>query len=153
MFNFFFVFLLSFLLQERYIPYKPNEQFELKLDYSFKPRPAQDPNTVDLTKKNTSYSGPLPFLAIEFKTIKLEEGETRLKIIKNGGDPVLSKKIQEQQVVKFDMGFTADLKDRVQPNEYTLYFLTADKKEKSKVVISVAQDGTFLVNEEKRGKL
>jgi hypothetical protein len=145
--------ILFFLLQDQ-VPYKPSEHFELKLDYEFKQRPAENTSTVYMQESNRN-SGPslLPFLAIQLKVLKLQPDEIRLKIFTNDGATVANRKVQEQQLVKFDMGFTADLKDRVLPHEYTLLFLSGDKKEISRIVVFVAADGSFLVNNEQRGKL
>jgi hypothetical protein len=143
---------LLFLLQDP-VPFKPNEQFELKLDYAFKQRPAENSSTVYMDNSRNSTTSMLPFLAIQLKLISLRPDEIRLKIITNDGVTVTTKKVQEQQVVKFDMGFTADLRDRVLPHEYTIVFLSGDRKEVSKIVVSVAKDGAFLVNNEQRGRL
>lgn len=148
-----FCFILALIFfQDVQVPYKSKEYFEVKLDYSFKQRPANN-GAINLAENNHTAAGPLPFLSIEFKVLSLEGDETRLRIVTNEGKSIMSRKVEEQQMVKFDMGFTADLKDRIRPHEYTLYFLSAEKKEKSRVVISVARDGSFFVNEEKRGKL
>ena len=143
---------IACVLQELQVPYKPADQFELKLDYSLKTRPAADINTVTLAGRRPS-AGPLPFVAIQFKALSLAPEETRIRILTNTGNSLMNRKITEQQLIKFDMGFTEDLKERIQPHEYTLLFLSSDKEEKSRVVITVAPDGTFLVNEEVRGKL
>lgn len=148
------LFLSLFLFfQDESVPLKPSDEFELKIDYTFRQRPMKDTNTVNLSETKKTSAGPLPFLSINFKAIKLQPEESRLKIISNIGDVVMNRKITEQQLIKFDMGFTVDLKERVKPHEYTIYFLSSDKAEKSKIIVSVEEDGTFLVNQEKRGKL
>jgi hypothetical protein len=63
-----------------------------------------------------------------------------------------SKKITEGVVLPIDIGFTADVIDRVSAHEYILTFLSPAKSETSKIVILIQEDGTFLVNGEKRGK-
>jgi len=51
------------------------------------------------------------------------------------------------------MGYTDDIKGRVTEHEYTVYFLSKDKKPVSRIVIYFQEDGTFLVNGEKRGRV
>lgn len=145
---------LSLIFQDQPVPYKPNDEFELKIDYAFKQRPLNDKNTVNLSENTrTSSGGPLPFLSIHFTPLKLQPEELRVRIVSNTGNIIMNRKIAEQQTIKFNMGFTEDLKERLQPHEYTLYFLSSEKAEKSRVVVSVEEDGTFMVNQEKRGKL
>jgi hypothetical protein len=50
------------------------------------------------------------------------------------------------------MGYTDDMKDRVTAYEYTVHFMDNDRNEISCILISVSADGSFLVNNEKRGK-
>ena len=56
-------------------------------------------------------------------------------------------------VLKLDLGFTDDIKDRVGAYEYTVFFLNEDKDQVSKIVIYFEKDGTYLVNGETRGKI
>jgi hypothetical protein len=55
-------------------------------------------------------------------------------------------------VLALDMGFTDDMIDRVHAHEYTLTFIDANKLPVNRIVINVAEDGSFFVNGEKRGK-
>jgi hypothetical protein len=149
------VFFFAFLFQE--LPYKPNEEFEIKLNYQFKQRPIRDQNAIHLSESQKEYdrrtsSDLLPYLILNVKMLKLSEEEVRLKIINNLDQRIISKKIETGTIVPLDLGFTADVKDRVNPHEYMLTFLSPKKQELSKIVIHVDEDGSFLVNGEKRGK-
>ena len=79
--------------------------------------------------------------------------EVRIRVIENGSKTVFNKKFDMNTVLKLDMGYTDDIKDRVSAYEYTVYYLTADKKPLSKIVIQFDEDGTYFVNGEKRGKI
>jgi hypothetical protein len=94
----------------------------------------------------------LPYLDIKLRLVKLQPEEVRLRIVNNKGESVFGRKIKEGDVAPINMGFTDDIKDRVSAHEYTATFLTADRRETSRIVITVNKDGTFLVNNEKRGK-
>lgn len=134
------------------------EEFEIKLNFEFKDRPQRDPNKIELDQTRKEYertrpSGPLPYLYLNLKVLKQSPEEVRIRIIENGNKTVLNKKFDMNTVLKLDMGFTDDIKDRVSAYEYTVYYLTQDKNPVSKVVIYFEEDGTYLVNGQKRGKL
>ena len=50
------------------------------------------------------------------------------------------------------MGFTDDVKAHVSPYEISIIFASKEKKEISRIHLLIQEDGTFLVNGEKRGK-
>ncbi len=140
------------------VPFKPNEEFQLQVDYKFKVRTGNNSSTLqidfdkgNLEEKKTA-DGPLPYLIINFKMLKLSDQEVRVKVINNFGKLFLTKKIKAGEDFKLDLGFTDDMKDRVTAYEYNIYFINSDKKEVSMVHFYIHEDGTFLVNNEKRGK-
>jgi hypothetical protein len=145
-----------FFLQD--IPFKAKEEFDVKLNYQFKQRhQSASTSTVYLDetqreKDRRTSTDILPYLILNVKLLKISEEEVRVRIENNLASRGVTKKISEGQVLALDMGFTADVKDRVAPHEYVLTFLSPKKSELSKVVIFVEEDGTFLVNGEKRGK-
>jgi hypothetical protein len=98
-------------------------------------------------------SGPLPYLILNLKILKINPDEYRIKVQNNAKLQLLSKKLEEDMMVKIDMGFTDDLKDRTSPYEYTVSFLSKGKKETCRIVILVDEEANFLVNGERRGKL
>jgi hypothetical protein len=91
-------------------------------------------------------------VGIKLKLLKYIPEEIKLRITDNLGSVVLNKKIKQNDVIVINMGFTDDMKDRVTAHEYTVRFLDDDKKELSRILITVSADGSFLVNNEKRGK-
>ncbi len=144
--------------QQKEIPFKPNEEFQLEIDYKFKVRTGyNDSNTHvnfetnDLEAKHGG-DGPLPYLIINFKMVRLSENEVRVKVINNLGKLVLSRRAEAGESFKLDLGFTDDMKDRVTPFEYDVIFIDSKKNEVSAVQLYIHDDGTFLVNGEKRGK-
>jgi hypothetical protein len=138
------------------IPFKPTEDFDLKLQYEFKQR-TQDNNSVRFEETVTEQqrrtnSSLLPYVGIKLKLLKYAPEEVKLRITDNLEKVVLNKKIKQDDVIFINMGFTDDMKDRVTAHEYTVHFLDDDKKELSRIRITIAADGSFLVNNEKRGK-
>lgn len=150
------ILLLAFLFTQE-IPVKPKDEFEVKLDYQFKNRPAQDLNSVhfDETKKEHERrvsSAPLPFLTLNIKMLKLSAEEVKMRVTNNLTPRVAVRKVEEGTVVPLQIGFTDDVKDRVTAHQYTLTLLSPKKTETSRIEILIEEDGTFLVNGEKRGK-
>ena len=149
----FICFLASFLSQDP-VPYKSNDEFELKLDLQFKKRPPPNLNKVDLEKRTLPASGMnAPYLYIDLRIIKPVDAEYRVKVIKNERDLLLSKKFDPLTVIKLDMGFTDDIKDHISPHHYMITFFSKDKNPLSRIEIFFEKDGTYIVNGEKRGKI
>ena len=133
------------------VPFKSNEEFELTLDHKFRNRIVEGADSDHREYRNT---GPLPFLSLSLKVLKAHAQEERIRIVDNERNVVLYKKIEPGQSYTFDAGFTVDMKDRVKPHEFTIWFMSKDRKQTvSRIVIHVAEDGTFIVNDQKRGKL
>jgi hypothetical protein len=142
-------------LQE--VPVKPKDEFEIKLDYQFKNRPAADLNSVHLDETKQEHdrrvsTAPLPFLTLNIKMLKLSADEVKMRITNNLTARVAVRKVEEGTIVPLQIGFTDDVKDRVTAHQYTLTLLSPKKAETSRIEILIEEDGTFLVNGEKRGK-
>ena len=134
-------------------PYKANDEFELKLDLQFKQRPKSE-NKVELDQRTLPNSGmSAPYLYLHLKVLKAVAEEVRIKVVKNTEQVLLARKFDPNVVLKLDLGFTDDIKDRVTAYHYLITFLTKEKSELSKIEIFFEKDGTYLVNGEKRGKL
>lgn len=153
------IFLLLFLPQEKKeAAYKPFSEFEVLIDYKFKQRPGVDRYKVDYfetredRERNQFHGAPLPYLIVSFKLLKLSEEEVKVRAVNNLGHTVFSKKAELETPVKIDVGFTDDVKDRVTPYEFTITFLSQKKKETSRIHMFILEDGTFVINNEKRGK-
>ncbi len=134
------------------IPFKPGSEFEVKIELSFKLRGAEDSNTFKSAdnsdfKKNTS--GVIPFLIVNLKLIEVGEA---IKIKIRHGLQDKTSKIKNGSAIKLDLGFIEDIKSQAVPNELIVLFIDNQKKEISKVILYVDEDGNFLVNGEKRGK-
>ena len=152
------VLFMSFFIQDP-IPYKPAEEFDLKLNFEFKDRSSgRDANKIDMDMSPKEYqkknsTGVLPYLHLNLRVLTLQANEMRVKVIENGNRNVLNKKFDPSTVLKLDCGFTDDIKDRVGPYEYTVVFLNEDKDPVSRIVIYFEKDGTYLVNGQNRGKI
>ena len=152
--NIVWICILSVFLWQDAVPYKGNDEFELKLDLQFKKRPPPDLNKVDLEKRTLPASGMnAPYLYIDLRVLKPVPEEYRVKVVKNERDVLLSKKFDPSTVIKLDMGFTDDIKDYISPHHYMITFFSKDKSPRSRIEIFFEKDGTYIVNGEKRGKI
>ena len=139
------------------IPFKPKNEFEIKLNYSFKQRSPDEHNTFryDAQEKNhnnQNSSSMLPYLILNVKILKAPSAEMKLRVVNNLSSKVISKKVHDGVEFEIDMGFTDDVKDRVTANEYTIFMQNDKREHQSKIVIFVDEDGVFLINNEVRGK-
>jgi hypothetical protein len=146
-------FLFVVFISQETIPYKPNDEFELKMDYAFRQRTIDHTKAVDFSEKPSRNTGPLPYLELDLRLLVLNANEERILINNNKGKVILNKKLKNDLLIKMDLGYTDDMKDRVTAYEYKILLLDADKLPASQILIHVAEDGTFLVNGEVRGKL
>ena len=152
------VLFVAILIQDQ-IPYKPTEEFDLKMNFEFKDRAAgRNPNKIDMDLSPKEYekkhqAGVLPYLYLNLRVVTQQSNEIRIKVTENGGKNVYNKKFDPSTIIKLDLGFTDDIKDRVGAYEYTVVFLNEDKDPVSRIVIYFEKDGTYLVNGQNRGKI
>lgn len=149
------LFLTVFAFAGDEIPFKPKEEYELKMEFQFKTRPTEAPGSkIELGYERTPQSnGPLPYLFLHLSVLRQLDDEIRIKVVGNDGKTLLARKLDKEKKVSLDLGFTDDLKDHVKPYEYTYQFIDGDKNVKRKIVVLFEADGTYLVNGEKRGKI
>lgn len=153
------IILLSLFVIQEDVPYKPSEEFDLKFNFEFKDR-GVDRNVnkieMDLTLKEAEKrkaSGLLPYLYLNLKVLKQQPEEIRVKLVENNKKVVMNKKFDSSTVLKLDLGFTDDIKDRTGAYEYIVTFLNEDKDPVSRIVIYFETDGTYKVNDQVRGKI
>lgn len=149
------VFLISLFQPE--VPLKPSEEFDCRLNLSFKSRNATQQPTVDysetIAERDKRLSGsPLPYLIIKLKFVTLQPEEFRMQVVGNGS-VLRSKKILQGEEVEIDLGFTDDIKDGISPREYIVFVQTKDRQPTSRITISFTKEGDFLVNGVKRGRI
>ena len=152
------LFVLASILPQDSVPFKATDEFEIKLNFQFKDRAQADPNKVQLDQTRKEYErshsrGQLPYLFLDFRVLKQQPTELRVRVLENNNKTVHNKKVDINTVLKLELGFTDDIKDHVGPYEYTILLMDDDKKPVSRVVIYFKQDGTYLVNGQTRGKI
>lgn len=146
---------LLFFFQTTDIPFRAKEDFQVELKYDLRQRPAVDPNTVTLdatVAERKGTHGPLPYLIVKLKILNPKASEIRFKCEDSNGKALFNKKAEKSLNYEIDMGYIDDLKDRIAPHAYTLYAQSGNRELLNKIELLVMEDGTFLVNGEKRGK-
>jgi len=142
--------LLTVLFQD--LPLKSREEFELKLDFKFKQRPHNE-HAAQTGENHLVSSTPLPFLSAEIIITKVLQDEARMKVIDHRDNVLATKNLDKNPSLKFDLGFTDDLKDQATPSKYYIHLYSKERQVSRSVVILFETDGTFYVNGEMRGKL
>ena len=149
--------LLFFLPAQEEAPFKPKEDFEVRFDLSFKQRVSND-KAVYVQETRAEYEKrhpvtPLPFLKFTVKINRVQPEEAKVKVVRDDKTTLQTRKIEQNMEVKFEAGFTDDIKDRVSGYKHVIQFLSAQKEVLSRIVIEFDKEGHYFVNGEKRGKV
>lgn len=151
-----FVFIAFFVLQEA-VPHKPSDEFEIKIDYKFEERPVEDRNKIQFDastneKNKNTKTGPLPYLKLNLTLLKLGSEEVKIKAVNSNDKTVFNRKATVGEVINMDIGFIDDVKDREAPHEFIVLLYSKSKQPISRIHLLIMEDGTFMVNDQKRGK-
>lgn len=147
---------ILFVVFQLHTPFKPANEFELKINFTIEDRPPAElyKKSYDVSAEDRSQSktGSLPYLKVQLKILHVAEQEFRIRVEDRHGNLVSSKKAEPNVEIKIDWGFSEDIKEGIVTPEYTVLFISKDKKDISRIYMVIQEDGTFLVNDEKRGK-
>ncbi len=139
--------------QELEVPYLSLDSFEYVLDYSFQNKPAPEKNTVYLEKEPSHKSHPLPYVRMTFSIDGNKFNYFQYKIVDNLQNKVKSSKIKGLEKINLDLGFAADIKDRITANRYFIIFYDKNKDPVSQIVINFSEDGDMFINENLLGRI
>jgi hypothetical protein len=146
--------LLSFLVQDL-LATKPAREFEVTTKYELRRKPTSDNPRItfvdQIEKPRESGTDMLPYLIINLKVKKWNNDVTQVRVIDSENKVYLKKKPTDAGLYTWDIGYIDDIKDKVTSGKFVVQFI-ADKKPIEQILIVVEEDGTFLVNGEKRGK-
>jgi hypothetical protein len=149
------LFILLFAFLQDQTPTKPSREFEVSTKYELKKKPmTETPKVVFVTpEERTKESGTdmLPYLIINLKVKKWNQDVTQIRVVDSQGKIHLKKKVKDEDEFTWDMGYVDDMKDKVTSGKFIVQFI-AEKQPVEQITIQVEEDGTFLVNGEKRGK-
>jgi hypothetical protein len=151
-------FVLSVTTMAQEIPYKPEQEYTIRLDLKFLSRSSANTTEVKVSESREEYlkrnnSSQLPHLTLYITIKETNHGEVRMKIMRDGRVHTNNKKIELGKEFKLEVGYTDDAKDKVSGYNHTLLFLDASKKEVNKIVIAIEENGDYRINGEMRGRL
>jgi len=151
------IILVSFLSQED-VPFKPDEEFTVELELSFKQRPPAASNTYNFDDTSREYKkrnmpSATPYVILSVSIDKINDNETRLKVFQADKKLVLSKKLKKDVEFKLDAGYTDDLVDQFPSHHHLILFYDDKRNEVSRIVINFDTDGNYTVNGKPRGKI
>ncbi|MBX2957132.1 MAG: hypothetical protein KF846_13300 [Cyclobacteriaceae bacterium] len=149
---------VSIILLYQDIPYKPDDEFSIRMDLKFKLRPQSASNTVNVSETMAEYqkrnsTNQLPYLILYVNVKHVNQGEIRMRVLRDGKNTINNKKIELDKEFKIEVGFTDDAKDKISGYEHIIYFMDADKKDINRIVITIDPNGDYFVNGQKRGRL
>jgi hypothetical protein len=152
-------FILSFFfLQNPEVPFKPADEFEVKIDLKFKTRNISSESTgaVDLAETNDRkakrMSGPKGYLKLNLRLLKVSEDEVKMEIFNTFGARIFSKKTSLGHTIAIDMGYVDDIKDHTVANGFNVYFVSSEKKIVRRIAILIEKDGSYVINGAVYGK-
>lgn len=152
-----YLFLLVCLFQDD-VPYKPDDEFIIKFEFSFRKR--NDPNAENLVLSQVASSpydrmdiSPLPHLKTTLEVLKKDSLAVKLRIVRDNSINVAKRKIEPGTKMTVFSAFADDIKDRIQGYQHTIYFLDKKSVRLTKIVIEFDEEGFYSVNGKKKGKI
>lgn len=140
-------------LQE--LPFKPADEFKIALDYEFRERPRLRDNPVYLSVSPTANHGRatvLPHLTLQMTFYKFPDRKMRMRVTADHPDwKTTTRRVSAGETYPLTLGYIADMVDRVTAQRYIVTFLDAEKEPVNCIVIRIDDDGSFYINDEKRG--
>lgn len=135
------------------IPYRDKDTYKLSLKMEFKLETPADVNQLELSKKKRYSNEPKLFLNTSLEILTLLEYDHRVRIIDNNDRVLISKRLKSPNTFLFKLGYAHYMKDKQSANMFVIDFLNKEKKVMSQIVIEIKEDGDFLVNNERFGKI
>lgn len=150
------IYLISLLIywQTPTIPFRAKEDFTVELKYDMRQRPSKEASITFDHRKVEDRKGPaaLPYLTANVTILNATKEEIRFRCDNNFGNSMFNKKAEKSLKYAIEMGYIDDVKDHVSPHVFTVYALNDKRDAINRIELKVLEDGTFLVNDEKRGK-
>lgn len=154
------IIILSFLLsigaqlQAQNVPFLMHDDFEFKMDYDFKAKPPPEQGKVNYMERDRQTStGLLPYVKVNFTFHHVPDQAFRVRVYDGKGDVVTSRKLKKIDELSFDLGYSDDIKDRVEPHTYYIYLENKEKERLSQIKIFVEESGDFYLNDELFGRI
>lgn len=151
------LFLLAAFFFQDEIPYKADDEFNVSFELAFRKRTDANADFVTSQLQKTpldrSDTSPLPHISARLEVLKQGPEEVKLKIVRDNEIQIAKRKIEPGVKVNLLAGFVDDIKDQVSGYTHTVYFLSKKGDILSKIVVEFDEEGFYLVNGKKKGKL
>lgn len=151
------ILLLIILLFQDEIPFKGEDEFKVSFELTFRKRTDANADFItpqlQKTPLDRTDTSPLPYLSARLEVIKQSADEVKIKVVRDNELQVLKRKIEPGVKLNLFVGFVDDIKDQVSGYKHTVYFLSKKGDTLSKIVIEFDEEGFYLVNGKKKGKL
>ncbi|UII31334.1 hypothetical protein LVD17_23870 [Fulvivirga ulvae] len=143
----------SALRAQDIVPFRSDSTYNFELDYNFKTKPAPPHGEISYTEYYDKSSDMLPYVSIKISLLGLSENDFRVKVVNNQGNQVYSRKMKLPMEFDVELGFAEDLKEKLVPHLYYVYFFDKERNLHSRITIEVTETGDFLLNDKIYGKL
>ncbi len=151
------ILILVALLFQDDVPYKAEDEFIVSFELSFRKRTDVNADFVTVQLQKTPLdrtdNSPLPHLSARLEVLKQLPEEVKIKVVRDNEIQVAKRKIEPGVKINLFAGFVDDIKDQVSGYKHTVYFLSKKGDVLRKIVIEFDEEGFYLVNEKKKGKL
>lgn len=151
--------LFCLLFFQAEVPYKTETEFSVKFSLTFKKR-AEAPrkewvasDAAAPTNDSPDSNSPLPFMLVSLEVLTKLPDEVKLKIVKGDSKQVLKKKVEQGMKQTVFSEFVDDITAQASHYNHTIYFLNKEGDPINKIVIEFDEEGFYLVNGKKKGKL
>ena len=152
----FLLLITAFFFQDE-IPYKADDEFTVTFELAFRKRTDSNADFVtpqlQKTPLDRSDTSPLPHLSARLEILKQTPDEIKLKIVRDNEIQIAKRKIEPGLKINLFTAFVDDIKDQISGYQHTVYFLSKKGDVLSKIVIEFDEEGFYLVNGKKKGKL
>ncbi len=137
------------------VPYLSEDLFEYELDYSLKKKPNPENQHLDVNGNRTEYNPtPLPYLKVKFAIKTDGDSLSKYTVVDSFGFVKRNRKIKAA-LTEFvlDIGYTADIKDRITSHSYSINLINGDKVIMNKIDIAFSEEGVMTINGIERGRI
>jgi len=135
------------------IPYRDESTYKLSLKMEFKVEKPPNSNKIEFADKTKYSPEPQLYLNASLELITLVEDDYKIKVITNIGSGLLSKKIKSPDTFLIKLGYANHMKSQTSPNKFTIQFINKEKKTTSLIILEIKEDGDFMVNGKRFGKV
>jgi len=135
------------------IPYRDESTYKLSLKMEFKFESAPNINKVDMVNKPNYNGASQMYLNASLKLLSLLDEDYKIRVVNNIGSVLVSKKLKSPDIFLVKLGFANHMKSQTSPNTFTIQFINKEKEITSQIILEIKENGDFMVNGKRFGKV